>query len=79
MFGKMSVGVRTAAATPKMTINIAITTNVYGLFKAIRTMESIGLFGSDWLRAFNGRRKGAVRPGLPTYMPTPESLASGRH
>ena len=44
MFGKMSVGVRTAAVTPKMTISIAITTNVYGLFSAMRTIASIELF-----------------------------------
>ena len=44
MFGKMSVGVRTAAATPKMTISIAITTNVYGLLSAIRTIASIELY-----------------------------------
>ena len=47
MLGKMSVGVRTAAVTPKTTINIAITTNVYGLFKAMRTIASIRLFGGD--------------------------------
>ena len=41
MLGKMSVGVLIAAATPKMTISIAITTNVYGLFRAIRTIASI--------------------------------------
>ena len=41
MFGKMSVGVRTAAVTPKMTMSIAITTNVYGLLSAIRTIASI--------------------------------------
>ena len=44
MFGKMSVGVRTAAVTPKMTISIAITTNVYGLLSAIRTIASIDLY-----------------------------------
>ena len=44
MFGKMSVGVRTAAVTPKMTISIAITTNVYGLLSAMRTMASIDLY-----------------------------------
>ena len=44
MLGKMSVGVLIAADTPKMTISIAITTNVYGLLRAIRTIASIELF-----------------------------------
>ena len=44
MVGKMSIGVRTAAVTPKMTTSIAITTNVYGLFSAIRTIASIESF-----------------------------------
>src|SRR5260221_12876993 len=38
MFGKMSVGVRRADATPKIMINSAITMNVYGRQSASLTM-----------------------------------------
>ena len=37
-FGKMSVGVFSAARPPKMRIRIAITANVYGRFRAMRTI-----------------------------------------
>ena len=38
MFGKISVGVRIADSTPKIRISIAMTTNVYGRERAIRTI-----------------------------------------
>src|SRR3979490_2613210 len=38
MFGKISVGVRRADATPKIMINSAITMNVYGRLSASLTM-----------------------------------------
>ena len=41
MLGKMSVGVRTQAPTPKMTMSIAMTMKVYGRLSAMRTMASI--------------------------------------
>src|ERR1700681_3201596 len=41
MFGKMSVGVRRADATPKIMISSAITTNVYGRRSASLTMPTM--------------------------------------
>src|SRR6267143_2071626 len=41
MFGKMSVGVRSADAVPKIRISTAMTTNVYGRRKASRTIPII--------------------------------------
>src|SRR5882757_2269466 len=41
MFGKMSVGVRSADAVPKIRISTAMTTNVYGRRKASRTIPSM--------------------------------------
>src|ERR1700722_12087909 len=38
MFGKMSVGVRRAAVVPKIRINSAMTTKVYGRRNASRTI-----------------------------------------
>src|ERR1700736_5241283 len=39
IFGKMSVGVRSAASVPRIKIRIAITTNVYGRLKASFTIH----------------------------------------
>jgi hypothetical protein len=43
MFGKMSVGVRRAAVVPKIRINSAMTTNVYGRRRASRTIPIIAV------------------------------------
>src|ERR1700737_2097253 len=39
IFGKMSVGVRSAASVPRIKIRIATTTNVYGRLKASLTIH----------------------------------------
>src|SRR6201990_618276 len=41
MFGKMSVGVRSADTVPKIRVSTAMTTNVYGRRKASRTIPII--------------------------------------
>jgi hypothetical protein len=43
ILGSISVGVRTAERTPKIPISIAMTTKVYGLARAIRTIAIIPL------------------------------------
>src|SRR3954447_7707352 len=43
MLGKISVGVRSADAVPKIRINTAMTMNVYGRRKASRTIPSMKL------------------------------------
>ena len=43
MLGKMSVGVNSAARTPKMAMATARTTNVYGRLSAVRTIHTAAL------------------------------------
>jgi head-tail adaptor len=42
MSGNMSIGVRTAARVPAISISMASTINVYGRIKANRTILNIG-------------------------------------
>ena len=73
MLGKMSIGVLTAAVTPKMTISIAITTKVYGLVRAIRTIASIGLFESPKIRHLREGARRSIQQGQPDHLPARHS------
>src|SRR6202012_495667 len=60
MSGKISVGVRTTASPPNMTIRIARTINVYGRRSARRTTASMSA-GTCVVQRQAGRREGENR------------------
>ena len=73
MFGKMSVGVRAIVSGPIPRISRASTTNVYGRFRATRTIHMRDL--QFWHIVQTGRAGGVVcscnRDGRRSVRPTP--------
>src|SRR5260370_14280785 len=68
MSGKMSVGVVTIEVTPKIAISSATMTNVYGLFRAKRTIH-IALLPHPVLQQATAATYDRSRPVEPTLVP----------